>query len=68
MLLFISFQNIGDMKTWKIKIKAADEDEALTYLNIVVSAFKAAVLLKEEMTSTCANDPDTGSEITCNKL
>jgi hypothetical protein len=56
------------MKTWNIKIKAKDEDEALTYLEILTSSFKAALKLKEEMNDTNANDPRTGSKMTCKKL
>jgi hypothetical protein len=55
------------MKRWKIEIKAENETEALTYLGIIVSSFKAAEALKLPMTSACAEDPKTRSKITCVK-
>ena len=53
------------MKNWKIEIKAQDEASALVYLEMLVSSFKAAVLMKLPMDSTILEDPDKGEKVVC---
>lgn len=53
------------MKKWKIEIKAQDEASALVYLEMLVSSFKAAVIMKLPMDSTLLEDPDKGEKLSC---
>jgi hypothetical protein len=53
------------MKKWIVTIKAQDEASALIYLEMLVSSFKAAVLLKLPMDSSILEDPDKGEKVVC---
>jgi hypothetical protein len=53
------------MKKWIVTIKAQDEASALVYLEMLVSSFKAAVLMKLPMDSTILEDPDKGEKVVC---
>ena len=53
------------MKKWIITIKAKDEASVLTYLEMLESSFKAAVLMGLPMDSTILEDPEKGEKLVC---
>lgn len=53
------------MKKWTITIKAEDEASALIYLDMVKSAFRASVLMKEPMTHCVMEEPAKGEKTIC---
>jgi hypothetical protein len=53
------------MKKWIITIKVQDEASVLTYLEMLRSSFKAAVMLGLPMDSTILEDPDKGEKVVC---
>lgn len=53
------------MKKWTIKLKAENEDEAITYLNFLLNSFKAADMLNQPLHHVFANDRKIGSQIIC---
>ena len=54
------------MKEWKITIRTRDEAKALEYIDILIHAFKAAIITKNPMDFCSLENPDTKEILTCN--
>jgi hypothetical protein len=53
------------MKKWTVTIEAKDEAEALVYIEMMTSSFKAAIMMGQPMTHCYMDDPKAGTKLIC---